>query len=234
MGFPHTLETLQAERRPETCRNLFKKHWKCDLEGKVRFSAGGWQDTGGRGLWGRHQTVLWIPDIHKPWAVPSCPSFALFPVNGVNSSASVQPLWGEDNASREKSVQYCFIFMPHPDRKISFILCNTFVILVWINARLWENADTSCQRQTVYNCPSLLSWGIFIIIFSASQRDEQNSCSEYKAEIERAASTLTFTVEANSVCVEILMTSGPYFLGQEVLLFFHFTVCHYTRACLKT
>lgn len=157
----------------------------CDLEEKVHFSDGSWLDI--EGSEGGTKLCCKIQGIRKPWAVPSRPSFALFPVNGVNNAASVQRLWGEDNAQREKSVQYCFIFMPHPDRKISFILCNTFAILVWINERLWENADTSCQGKTIYNRPSLLSWGIFIIIFSASQRDEQHSCSECKAEIEWAA-----------------------------------------------
>lgn len=135
--------------------------------------------------------------------------------------------------------------MRHPDRKISFILCNTFVILVWINARLWGNADTSCQRKTVYNCPSLLSWGIFIIIFSASQRDEQNSCSEYKAEIEWATAPLTFTVEVHSMCVEILMTSVVLIfwdrkycfsyillyvtiLGLENMKFIHLFICSHS------
>lgn len=74
------------------------------------------------------------------------PSFALFPINGVNSSADVPQLCEEDNTQREKSVQYCFIFMPLSDRKIS-IHCDTLVVLVGINARLWENADTSCQKK---------------------------------------------------------------------------------------
>lgn len=106
----------------------------------------------------------------------------LFPINGVNSSANVQQLCEEDNTQTEKSVQYCFIFMPYPDRKITSIHCNTFVILVGINAKLRENADTSCQRKLFTMVPPFLSLGIFIIIFSASQRDEQNSCMEYKAD----------------------------------------------------
>ena len=96
----------------------------------------------------------------------------LFLINGVNSSADVQQLCEEDNTQTEKSVEYCFIFMPYPDRKISSIHCNTFVILVGINAKLRENADTSCQRKLFTMVPPFLSLGIFIIIFSASQRDE--------------------------------------------------------------
>lgn len=68
------------------------------------------------------------PRLSQPLAAESLPSFALFPINGVNSSASVPQLCEEDNTQREKSVQYCFIFMPHPDRKISSIHCDTWVV----------------------------------------------------------------------------------------------------------
>lgn len=118
----------------------------------------------------------------SPWLQNLSQVLLLFPINGVNSSASVQQLCEEDNTQTEKSVQYCFIFMPYPDRKISSIHCNTFVILVGKNSRLRENADTSCQRKLFTVVPPFLSLGIFIIIFSASQRDEQNSCMDYKAD----------------------------------------------------
>lgn len=44
--------------------------------------------------------------------------------------------------------------------------------------------------------PPFLSLGIFIIIFSASQRDEQNSCMEYKAD-GWTALIVTFTFKVN-------------------------------------
>lgn len=118
----------------------------------------------------------------SPWLQNLSQVLLLFPISGVNSSASVQQLCEEDNTQTEKSVQYCFIFMPYPERKISSIHCNTFVILVGKNSRLRENADTSCQRKLFTVVPPFLSLGIFIIIFSASQRDEQNSCMDYKAD----------------------------------------------------
>ena len=45
--------------------------------------------------------------------------------------------------------------------------------------------------------PPFLSLGIFIIIFSASQRDEQNSCMEYKAD-GWTALIVTSTFKVNS------------------------------------
>lgn len=96
----------------------------CDLEEKVHFN----EERKATLVAGRilkpEESDRGIQLRYKPQTLkaPGCripPSFALFAINGVNSSANVLPLCEEDNTQREKSVQHCFIFMPLPDRKIS-------------------------------------------------------------------------------------------------------------------
>lgn len=126
--------------------------------------------------------------------------------------------------------------MPHPDRKISFILCTPFVILVWIDARLWENADTNLSEENYLqlSLPSFLGhfhYNLFSFTERWTKLVFRVQSSDLSERHQLWPSLLRSTV---CVCGDIDDFCGKSFLGQEVLFFLRLPVCHCSRACTKT